>query len=843
MFTDCVNLVGGAGTAYDSNHIDYTYAHIDGGTSNPGYFTDVNGPSQKVAMPALAWNGDELTISTTTTDAAIYYKMTEGTANAGSTIPAFLSEYATPDELIANGDDDEASAWLWFHENYPNGKYVYFGNISTLQDIKDYGMLFWLRDIETRNVDDIWNISDVAKNAAPAIEQYVKSGGNLLLWSHAVPYIGTINRLPESLLRSVNNAFNCGPGGINTDTWKMGVCVNTGSFSKDFSSHPIYAGIPTEIANEQCFSSIPMKGAGWTEDHNCVFFDIPAQLTGLNNQTKECYDTLTTNYGIYPLGTWDSFVSWTSQLNVWEAKGADMAPEGFQKGAGTVLCIGNGGCEFSMKNEDGTPDKSATPKNNPYQQNILKLASNSIQYLLANAASEVVRYTGPITVTKDVQIEAWAEHMGMISSDTITLDYPYTAWQQLREAIEYSMITVAMCQGSPKVKQEDVVRLQYMAENANAYYSHRELQRDEIERMVGELMVLSAMLRSQLEAVEYVYDSTNGVLTISGGTTVAEALEAAGGSSAASALTSIIWQNTTPLTNDDLRGLDNPNMLIYVADASLAPANRDNVIIGNDSTGYTAMNIVLADVADGNGDFYCPIAFTAEMISYTHEYRQQTEVGVARGWETIAMPFTVQTITHEKNGVISPFGNDASTKHFWLRQLSTNGLVSATKIEANVPYLISMPNDEKNYKKEYILKGLVTFSAQNAVVPKTEPTALALADSSVVMMPALQSVGKSSTVWALNVGQERTQYFEGSTFERDYREVRPFEAYTIHRSDSPAPRFLPINDLMNSATGIETISNVIMTHDNYYHLDGRKVDGKPTKKGLYITNGRKVVIK
>ena len=203
----------------------------------------------------------------------------------------------------------------------------------------------------------------------------------------------------------------------------------------------------------------------------------------------------------------------------------------------------------------------------------------------------------------------------------------------------------------------------------------------------------------------------------------------------------------------------------------------------------------------------------------------------------------VQTITHADNGVVTPFGVDTSNKHFWLRQLSTNGLVSATKIEANVPYLISMPNDEKNYAKEYILKGLVTFSAENAVVPKTEPTALALADSSLVMMPALQSVGKSSTVWALNVGQERSQYFEGSTFERDYREVRPFEAYTIHRSDTPAPRFLPINDLMNSATGIETISNVIMSHDNFYHIDGRKVDGKPTKKGLYITNGRKVVIK
>ena len=329
------------------------------------------------------------------------------------------------------------------------------------------------------------------------------------------------------------------------------------------------------------------------------------------------------------------------------------------------------------------------------------------------------------------------------------------------------------------------------------------------------------------------------VLAVGGSTTMTDALEAVGGrDEVAKTITAIVWNSTVALTNSDLQGLDNPNLLIYVNERSQAPQNRNNVVVNG-----LAMNVVLSDTGSGNCDFYAPQTFTAEMITYSREFKQATQVGVCRGWETISLPFMVQTITHADNGVIAPFGVDTSNKHFWLRQLSTNGLVSATKIEANLPYLISMPNDEKNYAKEYILKGLVTFSAENAVVPKTEPTALALADSSVVMMPALQSVGKSSTVWALNVGQERTQYFEGSTFERDYREVRPFEAYTIHRSDTPAPRFLPINDLMNSATGIETISNVIMTHDNYYHIDGRKVDGKPTKKGLYITNGRKVVVK
>ena len=43
MFSGCTSLVGGRGTAYNSsNPMDKTYAHIDGGPSNPGYFTDKN---------------------------------------------------------------------------------------------------------------------------------------------------------------------------------------------------------------------------------------------------------------------------------------------------------------------------------------------------------------------------------------------------------------------------------------------------------------------------------------------------------------------------------------------------------------------------------------------------------------------------------------------------------------------------------------------------------------------------------------------------------------------------------------------------------------------------------
>ena len=57
MFSGCTNLVGGAGTKYSStNPTDKTYARIDGGTSNPGYFTDIaDKPSEPNSFSTDSW--------------------------------------------------------------------------------------------------------------------------------------------------------------------------------------------------------------------------------------------------------------------------------------------------------------------------------------------------------------------------------------------------------------------------------------------------------------------------------------------------------------------------------------------------------------------------------------------------------------------------------------------------------------------------------------------------------------------------------------------------------------------------------------------------------------------
>ena len=56
MFLSSTNLVGGAGTKYNSSYVDKKYARIDGGTSNPGYFTDIaDKPSEPNSFATDSW--------------------------------------------------------------------------------------------------------------------------------------------------------------------------------------------------------------------------------------------------------------------------------------------------------------------------------------------------------------------------------------------------------------------------------------------------------------------------------------------------------------------------------------------------------------------------------------------------------------------------------------------------------------------------------------------------------------------------------------------------------------------------------------------------------------------
>ena len=88
-----------------------------------------------------------------------------------------------------------------------------------------------------------------------------------------------------------------------------------------------------------------------------------------------------------------------------------------------------------------------------------------------------------------------------------------------------------------------------------------------------------------------------------------------------SGITAITWNPRTVLSNSAFGSDMNPNMLVYVQSESYAPTNVQNIVANG-----RAKKIVLTDAASGN-DFNCPVAFTAEEISYTHRYGMTTGIG------------------------------------------------------------------------------------------------------------------------------------------------------------------------------------------------------------------------
>lgn len=310
-------------------------------------------------------------------------------------------------------------------------------------------------------------------------------------------------------------------------------------------------------------------------------------------------------------------------------------------------------------------------------------------------------------------------------------------------------------------------------------------------------------------------------------------------------LAAIIWYPDVMFTEQ----VSNPNLLLYVKQTQYAPNSIKNVVVNGN-----ASNITLTDAASGN-TFYCPQAFTAQKISYTHNYGMQTGVGEAKGWETIALPFDVQKVTHQSKGEIVPFAKWKSgdtTKPFWLMELNGSGWTMAESIKANTPYIISMPNNPE-YKSGFLLNGSVTFLSENVAIAKTGVLNKAYY-SDRTFVPSFSNLEKASNMLALNVLNDIESKtggsIEGSSFISDLRPVHPFEAYMTTTSST---RSISINEGM--ATGIIELISAISDEDvlRIYNLNGQLIKieeemsmdevTRELPAGVYIVNGKKMIIR
>ena len=288
--------------------------------------------------------------------------------------------------------------------------------------------------------------------------------------------------------------------------------------------------------------------------------------------------------------------------------------------------------------------------------------------------------------------------------------------------------------------------------------------------------------------------------------------------------------------------VNNPNLLLYVKDKSSAPADIKNVVVNG-----SADEIILKDAESGN-NFYCLEAFTAKSVTYEHRYGMKSGLNVCQGWETIVLPFNVSSITNEDGKELVPYSAwtvGSSQLPFWLYSLSEGGWKPATAIKANTPYIICMPNNDY-YDAAYNISGKIIFHGENVQIAASDQLNIGR-DGNHTLVPNFQNQEQNSNVWALNVNNEMSRnadssLVEGSAFVSNLRPVHPFEAYMTYEG-AAAPLLIPVfGD--NEETGIrDVLLRKNTSHASWYTLDGRKLQGHPTQKGLYIINGQKVVIR
>ena len=208
----------------------------------------------------------------------------------------------------------------------------------------------------------------------------------------------------------------------------------------------------------------------------------------------------------------------------------------------------------------------------------------------------------------------------------------------------------------------------------------------------------------------------------------------------------------------------------------------------------------------------------------------------ADSWSTICLPFAISA---EK--LTAAFGEGVQVKDFssWSSTMDgttgnivgiTIGFSSVTAMEANHPYLIKVTN---------------AITAENGftvndvdIVPEDEPTKQVGTNNAnrglfIGTYVANTTVPEND----LFISNDRFYYSNGSTKMKAFRGY--FELADVLTSVEGAASRIMISD---ETTGIADVrSEMSEGKDLYYSIAGQKVENP--QKGLYIKNGKKVIIK
>ena len=170
---------------------------------------------------------------------------------------------------------------------------------------------------------------------------------------------------------------------------------------------------------------------------------------------------------------------------------------------------------------------------------------------------------------------------------------------------------------------------------------------------------------------------------------------------------------------------------------------------------------------------------------------------------------------------------------------------NATTIKAGKPYLVKIGSSEAITLEGYddvTIGNAIPNTTTDAVnfIPTLGKTLVTGPEGDDVNNPkAVLYLGANNTLYnptVVNDANNEASYMKGfrAFFQLKSEVAAQASAFNINFSDGETTGIQPIRNMTNEN---------VQTDGNTYTLDGRRVNGQPTVKGVYIKNGKKITIK
>ena len=243
---------------------------------------------------------------------------------------------------------------------------------------------------------------------------------------------------------------------------------------------------------------------------------------------------------------------------------------------------------------------------------------------------------------------------------------------------------------------------------------------------------------------------------------------------------------------------------------------------------FTTNSVLSLANSTDNADAISAAATSGKKYDVTLQGRTLYKDGY---WNTLCLPFDV-TIANSPLAGATVRKLTASSSNLTGTTLTLNFESEETTMTAGTPYIIKWASDED----------LVNPVFTAVTIDATASTEVDFDGGKFVGQYNPQTWTEENKSILFLGTENKLNWPKPSATKNPF--LGSFRAY-FELSDGQEARSFVLNFGEGETTGIHSVDNGQLKIDNgnWYSLGGQKMNGKPAKKGIYIVNGKKVVIK